>query len=319
MNLSVIIPNYNGEKLLNKNLPKVLDAVSDYREGFVEVIIADDCSTDKSRDVTSRFIKNADNKSIKIATVYNNDKKERGFAKNVNRGARVATGDILILLNTDVAPKKDFLAPLLRRFDEEQVFAVGCMDESIEDGKKVLRGRGVGYFKNGFLVHSRGEVDKTDTLWVSGGSGAFRKKIWDKLGGFDELYNPFYWEDIDISYRALKSGYKIYFEKYSIVVHEHEEGSIKKKFKGNFIKKISYRNQMIFFWKNVTDAGLLFSHFLRLPYYLLKHTMRGDFGFIRGFLLAIANLDKILKSRRAARKSFSRKDYDIVRAYERYY
>jgi GT2 family glycosyltransferase len=319
MNLSVIIPNYNGENLLAKNLPAVLESLADYKKGVVEIIIADDCSTDKSREVVQSFINNHRPENIRIETVFNDDRKNRGFAKNVNRGARVAKGEILILLNTDVAPKKDFLDPLLKHFDESSVFAVGCMDESIENGRKILRGRGIGYFKNGFFIHSRGEVDRTDTLWVSGGSGAFSKKIWDRLGGFDELYNPFYWEDIDISYRALKSGYKIYFEPQSVVVHKHEEGSIKNKFNRKFVKKISYRNQFIFIWKNVTDANLFLSHFVWLPYYFVKMSLGKEWEFFWGFFWALVKFDKILIARMSVKKLFVKKDSEIIKGYEKSY
>ena len=117
---------------------------------------------------------------------------------------------LYILFNTDVYPDKDFLTPLLSHFKDEKVFAVGCMDKSIEGKDVVLRGRGIGVWKRGFLVHEKGEIEKSDTLWVSGGSGAFRKSIWDKLGGLNELYNPFYWEDIDLSYRAQNQDTKLH-------------------------------------------------------------------------------------------------------------
>ena len=48
MNISIIIPNYNGEDLLKKNIPKVLDAAENYKEGVVEIIIIDDASIDRS-------------------------------------------------------------------------------------------------------------------------------------------------------------------------------------------------------------------------------------------------------------------------------
>ena len=47
-------------------------------------------------------------------------------------------------------PEKDFLKPLMEHFNDESVFAVGCMDKSIENGKTVLRGRGIGKWKKGF-------------------------------------------------------------------------------------------------------------------------------------------------------------------------
>lgn len=228
----------------------------------------------------------------------------------------LATGDILLLLNNDVRPHKDFLEPLLSHFSDEKVFAVGCMDESIEEGKTVLRGRGVGYWHRGFIFHQAGELDKTNTFWVSGGSGAFRKRVWDRIGGLDVLFNPFYWEDIDLSYRGVKSGYKILFEKKSVVVHEHEEGAIKTKFKQKFVQKIVYRNQFFFVWKNLTDGNLLFAHVLWMPYHLVTALMRKDWLFFQGFFLALMQLNRVQDSRYRAKKMFVRKDSDVLKEFK---
>lgn len=315
MNLSIIIPNYNGEKLLRQNLPKVLAAVKDYK-GKVEIIIADDPSTDTSAKTITAFIKSIKEKHIIGKTIANKNKKEAGFSKNVNRGVSLATGEILILLNTDVAPHKDFLQPLLAPFADEKMFAVGCMDESIEREGTVLRGRGIGRWQRGFLIHSAGSVDKTNTLWVSGGSSAFRRSIWDKLKGLDVLYNPFYWEDIDLSYRALKSGYKTAFASKSIVVHEHEKGAIKK-FKKDQVQTVAYRNQFIFVWKNITDKRYLFSHLIWLPYHFATALTRGDWKFFQGFFAALALLGRIQEKRRRTQKSFVLSDRQILAQYSK--
>jgi GT2 family glycosyltransferase len=302
MDISIVIPNYNGAKLLEKNLPKVLEAVSSYKEGKIETIIVDDASTDNSLDL----VKDKD-------VVILKNEKNLGFSSTVNNGVRKATGDIVILLNTDVYPQKNFLEPLLKHFEDSNVFAVGCLDKSIEGEKVIERGRGLGEWKRGFLIHRRGEVDKTNTLWVTGGSGAFRKSIWDKLEGFNELYNPFYWEDIDLSYRALKSGYKIFFEPKSIVFHEHEKGSIKGKYTSSQIKTIAYRNQFIFVWENATDYSLQFAHFFWLPYHFIKALLRMDLAFFLGFLKAFVLLPKVIKSSLKYQKTFVKKDEGVVK------
>lgn len=315
MNISIIIPNYNGAEILKKNLPKVLESVKNYKNGKVEIIIPDDPSTDNSKEVIASFISGIKEKHVIGKTISNTVKKEGGFSKNVNRGVTLATGDILILLNSDVAPHKDFLMPLLKHFDDGIVFAVGCMDESIEDGKTILRGRGIGKWQRGFLMHNKGANDKNTTLWVSGGSGAFRKNMWDRLGGLDPLYNPFYWEDIDLSYRALKAGYRLVFEPESVVRHEHEKGAIKTKFKSAQVRKIVFRNQFIFIWKNITQQGLLISHILWLPYHFLKALSSRDWIFMAGFWEAFRMLSQVKQSREKARKISVRKDSDILRKY----
>lgn len=301
MNISVIIPNYNGAKLLEKNLPKVLEAVSFYKKGKAEIIIVDDASTDNSLDLVKD----------KNVVVLKNEK-NLGFSSTVNKGVGKARGDIIVLLNTDVYPQENFLEPLLKRFEDESVFAVGCLDKSAEGGKIVERGRGLGEWKRGFLIHRRGEVDKTNTLWVSGGSGAFRKSIWDKLGGLNELYNPFYWEDIDLSYRALKSGYKIFFEPKSVVFHEHEKGSIKEKYTSSQIKAIAYRNQFIFVKENATDYDLKFKHLAWLLYHFIKALISGDKAFFIGYFKFLVLLPKVIKSSLNYQKLFIFSDKQVI-------
>lgn len=309
MNISIIIPNYNGEKLIQKNLPKVIEELSNYSKYKSEIIIVDDASVDNSMDVLKSF----EDKYSNLVILRN--EKNLGFSSTVNKGVANAKYEILILLNTDVYPSKGFLLPLLKHFNNDDVFAVGCMDKSIEADKTILRGRGLGQWERGFLVHKRGEVNKTNTLWVSGGSGAFRKSIWEKLGGLNELYNPFYWEDIDLSYRALKSGYKILFEPKSIVYHEHDKGAIKSKYSPYQIKVIAYRNQFIFVRENVTDIDLKIKHLIWLPYHLVKALIAGDIAFFIGYFKSLVLLPKIIKSSLTYQKLFVKKDSEVIKNY----
>lgn len=309
MNISIIIPNYNGENLLKKNLPKIVSELKEYKEFKSEIIVVDDASIDSSVLYLEKFIK--ENPNCKFFV----NSKNLGFSSTINKGVKESNGEIVILLNSDVCPEQGFLNPLLKHFNDEKVFAVGCLDKSLEGEKVILRGRGLGEWKKGFLVHRRGEVNKNNTLWVSGGSGAFRKSIWEELGGFNKLYNPFYWEDIDLSYRALKSGYKVLFEPKSVVVHEHEKGAIKSKYTPNQVKVISYRNQFLFSWENATDYYLKFEHFLFLPYHILKALIRMDLAFFKGFFSALILLPKVIESSFTYQKSFVLKDSEVIKNY----
>lgn len=313
-NISIVIPNYNGEKILQDSLSKTVEAANYYLQkniGTVEIVIIDDGSKDNSMSIIKDFIQNNNYKNIQFKILQN--EKNLGFSSTVNKGVEKSGGEIVILLNTDVAPQKDFLMFLLKHFTDEKVFAVGCVDKSIEGKNTVFRGRGIGKWQRGFLVHARGEVNRSDTLWVSGGSSAFRKSIWEKLGGFNELYNPFYWEDIDLSYRALKSGYKVLFEPKSIVVHEHEKGSIKGKYSSFKIKVIAYRNQFIFVWENATDIDLQFLHIFWLPYYFIKALISLDLAFFAAFFGALILLPKIIQSSFKAQKFFVKGDREVIR------
>lgn len=262
MQISLIIPNYNGKNLLEKNLPSVISATNEYQDGEVEIIIVDDASNDESVN----FLK----VNYPQARLIIKDK-NTGFADSCNLGVEKSTGGIIILLNSDVSPEKDFIQPLITHFSDEKVFAVGCLEKSIQNGKEILSGKSIGYFKKGLVWHDRSPDQLTagQTFWVAGGSGAFRKSIWEKLKGFDIAFQPFYWEDIDLSYRARKKGYKILFEPKSIVVHNHES-TIGKMYSGKDIQNISTRNQLLFFRKNIKNPLLWIQHLIWLPLHLLK-------------------------------------------------
>lgn len=312
MDISIVIPNFNGANLLKENLPKVFAAIKDYKKGKAEIIITDDASTDNSKEIVEKFINSVKDKNISVKLLTNTNIKERGFSKNVNRAANASSGEILILLNTDVIPYKNFLEPLLKHFEDLKVFAVGCLDESIEGGKTILRGRGVGKWQKGFLEHSAGKLDKTNTLWVAGGSGAFRKSVWDKLGGLNELYNPFYWEDVDLSYRALKAGYDVCFEQESKVIHEHSKGAIKTQTKPLYVQKIAYRNQFLFVWLNITDINLILNHIFWLPYYLVLAIKNKNKAFLFGLIEALKNISQVWTYKQKIRKMFIKTDKDVL-------
>lgn len=311
MDISIIVSNYNGEKLLRKNIPRVIAVFSKYRKGKKELIIVDDASKDGSFQYLET-LKNISDINIKI---IKNDK-NLGFSSTVNKGVNISNGEIVILLNTDVIPEENFIEPVIKDFKDTNLFAVGFLDKSIENNKKILRGRGIGKWKQGFLIHSEGEIDKKNTLWASGGSSAFRKDLWERLGGLCEIYNPFYWEDIDLSYRALKAGYNIVFEKDSITRHEHEEGVIRTEYTSYQIKKTAYRNQFFFVWINITDKKLLINHFLWLPLHILFSFIDRDIAFFSGFFSALLQIPKAIIYRKKTQQYVVKSDKDIVQLFQ---
>ncbi len=299
MKMSIVIPNWNGEDLLAKNLPKVIATTPNAEE----IIIVDDCSTDGSLQLLLQQFPGV--KAIARPV-------HQGFASSINDGVALATSDVVVLLNTDVEPQKGFFEPLLTHFRDPDVFAVGCLEKSFEKGEIVLRGRGLAHWDKGYYIHKRGDTDKINTAWVSGGSGAFRKTMWDRLGGMDTLYNPFYWEDIDLSYRARKAGWKTVFEPKSIVNHYHEEGKIRNEFTSGNINKTAYRNQCIFIWKNATDAAILLDHIVWTPIRLLQAILRSDFRMLQGYILALQKLPEIVLYRFKNSSLYKKRDAELA-------
>jgi len=241
--ITLIIPNWNGIKLLERNLPGVISVLP---EGS-EVIVVDDGSSDKSVDYLHgkplRKLLNESQVKIKIIKNFRN----RGFIYSCNRAAKEASGEYLVLLNNDVVPYRGFLERATSHFKDPDVFAISFNEGQFGWAKIWWRG--------GFIHHGVGGSGKRPHIsaWASGGSAVFRKTMWEKLGGFDELFHPFYWEDFDLGYRAWKNGWKIIWEPEAKVSHKHE--STTAKIDRSYLSLVKERNQLLFIWKNIKPTS----------------------------------------------------------------
>ncbi|MEX2028042.1 MAG: glycosyltransferase family 2 protein [Candidatus Curtissbacteria bacterium] len=300
--ISVVIPNYNGENLIAKNLPEVIKNCPG-----CEIIVVDDASGDGSVELLKKF------KNIKLIV----NPKNLGFSGAVNRGLDAAKGDFILMLNSDVRPRIGFLKPAIEHFKNENVFAVALTDYSHEGGKIVQRGKGGADFKKGFLNHYAANPNAGETLWTSCGSGLFRTKVLKQLGGLDPVYSPFYWEDIDLSFRARQKGYICIFEPASKVDHYHEEGAIKKSRSPYAIKTISYRNQFIFVWKNISDPLFLVEHILWFPHHIARAIISGDTAFLSGFVGAIAKIPQMVQNPQYQVSDKVVSDKDVIKKFKK--
>lgn len=296
MPVSVIIPSFNGVALLKKHLPQVIKSLRKHDE----IVVVDDASTDAtipwltevfhlksvSTPIKDTFCFRSIYKDMDIKVLVNQTNQR--FASSCNRGVETAKSEIVILLNNDVSPDRDFLSFLLPHFRDKKVFAVGCLELAANEGNKKY-GRNEAHFERGFLVHNRAKYqDGSETFWASGGSSAFRKTMWDKLKGFDLSYRPAYWEDIDLSYRARKRGWKIEFEPKALVHHVHESTNIGV-FGKNRMEVMAYKNSILFMWRNARGRELL-DHFIWLPYHMVFTVLRSRGRFLLGLGEAIKSL-----------------------------
>lgn len=307
MKITIVIPTYNGRQLLEKYLDSIIAALNYWRHqvnGQGGIIIVDDNSSDETK-------KWVNEKYPKIKVLVNH--KNLRFGESCNRGVKESQGEIVVLLNNDVEPQIDFLLPFLKNFDNPEVFAVGCKEINFENNREIFGGRGEMVFKRGLMIHWRPkDMVSKKTSWVSGGSSAYRKEIWLKLGGFDRLFRPAYEEDRDLSWQALKAGYELVFEPKSIVNHYHKTTN-RLEFGEKNIALYSMKNQLLFVWKNISSLKLLAQHFLWLPYHLFITSIRTKGLFFIAFLLALFQLPEAILSRLKASEWWKVKDEEILR------
>lgn len=290
--VSIVIPYWNGVEKIKKHLPKVLEFAKN--NGIDEIIASNDASTDE----TVQLLKRDFPEVIVVERKIN-----QGFASNVNSGFAKVTGDYVFLLNSDATPDKNALKCALPHFDDHNVFSVGC-----NVGGLWATGR----FENGYFWHDQSHDEKADklkphqTLWASGGSGIFRKTVWDEMGGLDELFNPFYVEDVDLGYRATKRGYINIWEPRSKVEHYQEKGVIESNFSKDRINNIAERNMLIFIWKNITSRKLIYEHKAALVKRLVLHPKYWSI-----FLAAAKKYPEIMEKREIEKKYAKLTDEEI--------
>lgn len=254
--ISVVIPVYKNVDEFVSNLIHNSQYLTN-----CEIIIVND-------DPKSHFPKDLDiaenlSDSITDSITWIQNTKNMGFSPSVNKGANVAHGSLLFLINSDVIILDDSWKLLPPYFDKDpDLFAIGLAQR--EKGENTV-GRNEIYFENGLFHHRAlpikssppmdtdtpfGEGRRTTddglvlTAFAEGGASLIRKRMWDDLGGMDEAYAPFYWEDVDLSYRANQKGWKSMFAPFVAVKHEHE--STIGKYFANTITPTAYRNQLRF-------------------------------------------------------------------------
>jgi GT2 family glycosyltransferase len=282
--VSMVIPNWNGAPLLFKNLPKAILAKKNPKNKIVEIVVVDDGSTDNSVDIINKNF-STDVKLVRHST-------NRSFPVAVNTGVRFALGTHVCLLNTDVVPSENFLANSVKLLEDPRVFGVTLHEAGY--------GPAIGYF-DGYLRHSNGpEADMVvETLWISGGSGVFSKRIWKELKGMDaSLMNPFYWEDVDLGYRAHKRGYKLLWDPKAHVVHDHESVINLSNFRRRYLNLVKERNELLFIWKNITSENFFKKHKIALFNRVKRHP-----GYLRVVMTALIRWQLAAKRRKREKEN----------------
>lgn len=226
MKISVIVTNWNGVSLLKKYLHNVIINSPEASE----ILLADDASTDESLV----FAKTLQKKYPKLKIISHPD--NLGFSRNSNDAVNSAKGDYVVLLNSDIDPQPGYISQAIKHFDKD-VLGVGFCEIGHENYAKIK-------FSGGYLQHEPQYSSHIHISgWLSGGSSIINKKIFQKLGGFDPVYEPFYSEDLDLGYRAWKSGYRCLWDPKAKIYHKHE--STTSKFPKRLLNYVKERNRLI--------------------------------------------------------------------------
>lgn len=265
--ISIVIPNYNGERYLKE----CLASIAEQTETDYEVIMIDNASTDANYEwlqETGCYFKQLDC--------------NYGFSRAVNEGIRVAKGEYVLLLNNDTVLAPDFLRQMKRCIEkDERIFAVSSKMIAYHD-RTLIDDAGDEYTVLGWTLKcgdgkSIGHYTKEREVFSAcAGAALYRKVVFEEIGYFDEQFFA-YMEDVDISYRGRIYGYR---NVYCPDAHVYHIGSATSGSRYNDFKvRLAARNNIYVPYKNMPLVQLL----MNSPFLGVGILVKGVFFTRKGF------------------------------------
>jgi GT2 family glycosyltransferase len=203
------ILNYNGRRHLEHLLPTACAAAKNF-PGDCSVLVLDNRSPEPDVEWMGMAFP-----QVQVLVAPKND-----FLYSYNWLAGERPEDILVFLNNDLKLLPDFLQPLVRHFACADVFGVTATSRDWED-RRFTCGPARLQSHHGFYHwdYEREQQRLCHTLFCSGGFMAVDRNKFLELGGFNRLFWPGYAEDLDLSFRAWRRGWRCIFEPASVVLH----------------------------------------------------------------------------------------------------
>jgi GT2 family glycosyltransferase len=318
MDVSIVIPTWRGRSLLEAYLPSVIAAADFYRKSRgadTEILIVEDAGGDDTLPwLQSQY-------SEKVVVLEH--ERNLGFCAACQTGFVHARFPIVLLLNNDVRLQMDCIAPMIHHFKHPDVFAVTGKMFS-QKGDVLCNGGKIGRFRRGMWSSYRNydacpATEAAFSFLSFAAIGAFSAYDRDKflrLGGFDPLTAMY--EDIDISYRGWKRGWRIEYEPGSIAYHDANQ-TMKRRYKGRSRDRLSRRSRIVMHWILLHDKVLFGQHLASIAVQLLTSWLWLDWAFYWAVFTALRNIGIIRQKRNETRKTAMRSDRDLIRLLDRFY
>lgn len=317
--VSIVIPSYNGQPLLERFLPSVVATARHYveqRQAPTELIVVDDGSSDHTVEWLTKHYP-----MVRCLA----QPKNRGFSPACNTGFRAARYPIIWLLNNDIETTPTTLLPLVENFFDPKVFAVSCHAYRLNDrfeptteidgaGRvaEIVRGFWKVYRSYDLLPnYDRKQHPPLYTMMASGGYVAFDSEKLKTLGGFEEILAPFYWEDAELCYRAWKCGWTVLYEPESLVYHR-SSATIAEQFDQKVVNVIATRNRLMMHWIHLHDWRWWLMHLGMTFFLLMGNVLTGRFHYCRAWSQVWKHRKDLFDRRSAAQQTAVLNDRQVI-------
>ena len=216
--VSILIPVFNQIEVTLACLKSILRNTVGIN---YEVIVIDDNSSAQ----TARCLELV--KGLRVLT----NKPNLGFLHSCNAAAAVAHGEYLLFLNNDTEVTPDWLAALLRVFEQRPDAGLVGSKLIYPDGRLQEAGGIIWKDASGVNYGKGDHPDKPEYNFLrevdycSGACMLIPKSLFERIGGFDPIYAPAYYEDTDLAFKVRKAGRKAYYQPFSVIIHHEGQTS----------------------------------------------------------------------------------------------
>ena len=209
---SIIVPVLNAEETIRDLLDSLMKL--DYDGRKLEIIIVDGGSTDKTQEIA---------KSYPVRLIV---EKRRGLNIARNTGVKNSNGEIILFTDSDCVVPEDWVKKIVRNFRDESVGCVGGTVERYQDDfLSRYADESIMPVLRNFKEHKVLKDVEPPMDYPAGCNMAFRREVFEKVGGFDEEIRYGFDED-ELIERACKAGYKMILDPEAVVKHKHRSNLI---------------------------------------------------------------------------------------------
>jgi GT2 family glycosyltransferase len=300
--ISIVILNWNGSGFLKRFLPSIVAN----SPGNVEIVVADNGSTDESRMVTETLFP---------SVVYLQLEENFGFAEGYNRALQQLQADYFLLINSDVEVSPGWLEPMLRLLDSDQSIGI-CQPKILSFDRRdefEYAGASGGFIDCFGYPYCRGRIlqvfekdlgqynQAIPVSWASGACMMVKSSVWHECSGFDADFWA-HMEEIDLCWRARHLGYSVFVCPDSVVFHV---GGGTLNYNNPLKIHLNFRNNLYLLIKNLPGTQLA----IKLPVRMILDgvaafvfLIQGEFGsfgsVFKAHLKFYRNLSGLMKKRR---------------------
>lgn len=306
--ISIVLLNWNGRHFLEKFLPGIVQ----YSSGC-EIVVADNHSSDGSIEYVQK-------KFPQVRLIQFNE--NFGFCKGYNKALKQVDADYYILLNTDVEVTPGWIEPVIFLMESDNSIAV-CQPKILSWHNRIsfeYAGAAGGFIDVLGYPFCRGRIlneieedkgqynDDRLIFWASGACFFIRSSLFHRYGGFDERFFA-HMEEIDLCWRLINGGYKIFFCGKSSVYHVGggtlPQGNTKKTY-------LNFRNNLLMLSNNLRGYELWWKIIARLFFDYISFLIFVFSGNARSaFMIPKAHKDFLHLARRKKNRHAGSKNADL--------